>query len=429
MAGPLLASLAASPVAVVGAGDISVVVDPEATVGVALYLAAGIALGTASGLTPGLHANTFALMLAAAAPSLPGPAGHVAVAMLAAGVVHTFLDVVPAVALGVPDAAMAATALPAHRLVIDGRGREALRLSALGSGLAILLAIPLAIPVTAGMVRFYPLLRPRIPLVLTALVVLMVATEPSRRGRVAAGGLFLASAALGLATLDRTPDGLIGAGGLLAPLFAGLFGAPVLADALGGGGVPAQADGRIALGRRRIASVAGAGAVAGAIVGYLPGVSSAIAAAVVLMALPAAAGARGFIVATSGVNTANAVFALFALVALGTPRTGVLVAIDQAGAPLNLPLLLAGVAVAAAVGFCLVPVVGDRYLRWAGRIDYTRLSVGLLVGLAVLAFVFAGVVGLVAFIVAAGIRLLPPRVGTRRVHLMGVLIGPLVLGG
>ena len=408
---------------------IPVVVDPDATVGVVIYLAAGIVLGTASGLTPGLHANTFALLLASAAPSLPGPAGYIAVAMVAAGVVHTFLDVVPAVALGVPDAAMAATALPAHRLVIEGRGREALRLSALGSGLAVVLAIPLAIPVTAGMVRIYPHLQPRIPLVLTALAVLMVATEPSRRGRVAAAGLFMASAALGLATLDRTPTGLVGVGGLLAPLFAGLFGAPVLADALGGGGVPIQDDARLVMGRRRVAVVASAGAGAGAIVGYLPGVSSAIAAAVVLMAMPAAAGARGFIVATSGVNTANAVFALFTLVALGTPRTGVLVALDRAGAPLNLPLLLAGIAVAAAIGFCLVPIIGDRYLRWAGHVDYRRLSVVLLVGLAGLSVGFAGAVGLVAFLPAAGLGLLPPRVGTRRVHLMGVLIGPLILGG
>ncbi|ESS06042.1 MAG: putative membrane protein, partial [uncultured archaeon A07HB70] len=97
------------------------------------YAVVGVCLGTASGLTPGVHANAFALLLAAGAGALPGPALAVGAAMLAAGVVHTFLDVVPALALGVPDPSMAASALPGHRLVLAGRGREALRLSALGS--------------------------------------------------------------------------------------------------------------------------------------------------------------------------------------------------------------------------------------------------------------------------------------------------------
>jgi putative membrane protein len=91
------------------------------------YTLAGVALGTVSGLVPGVHANAFALLLAATAPTLSGPSTGVACAVLAAGVTHTFLDVVPALALGVPDAAMAAGSLPGHRLVLGGRGREALR--------------------------------------------------------------------------------------------------------------------------------------------------------------------------------------------------------------------------------------------------------------------------------------------------------------
>lgn len=117
------------------------------------FVAVGVLCGTLSGLTPGLHANNFALLMAAVAPKVPGPPTLVGAAMLAAGVTHTFLDVVPALALGVPDAAMAAVALPGHRLVLEGKGREALRLSALGSVLAVLFAVPLAIPMTELMVH------------------------------------------------------------------------------------------------------------------------------------------------------------------------------------------------------------------------------------------------------------------------------------
>jgi putative membrane protein len=163
-------------------------------------------------------------------------------------------------------------------------------------------------------------------------------------------------------------------------------------------------------------------------VGYLPGVSSAIAAVIVLAALPASTGDRGFVVATSGVNTANLIFALFALVALGTPRTGVLVAVNKAEVPLNLPLFLVVVVCAGAIGFVLVTVVGDRYLRVVGRADYTRLSVGVLGGLVCISYLFGGVPGIVAFVAASAIGLLPPRVRARRVHCMGVLMGPLIVG-
>ena len=153
----------------------------------------------------------------------------------------------------------------------------------------------------------------------------------------------------------------------------------------------------------------------------------AIAAAIVLGALPGG-GARGFVVAVSGVNTSNAVFALFALVALGSPRTGVLVALNEAAVPLNLPLLLGAVALASAVGVLLVPVVGDRYLAVAGRVDYPTLSVALLFGLAGLAYLFAGVTGVGAFAIASVVGMIPPKFGARRVHLMGVLMGPLIVG-
>jgi putative membrane protein len=404
-------------------------IAPSVGVEALAFVAAGVVLGTASGLVPGLHANNMALLLAAVAPGLPGPPRLVAAAMLAAGVVHSFLDVVPALALGVPDPAMAATALPGHRLVLQGRGHEALRLSALGSGAAVALAVPLAVPITRLMTAAYPLVRARLPLVLGTIAVLLVVTERHPVAMAGGAGCLLASGALGWATLDLSPQAPLAAGGMLTPLFAGLFGAPVLVDAISGAGVPEQDDATIALPRPLAGAVAGAGTLAGALVGYVPGVSSAVGGAAALLIVPGRYGARGFLVAVSGVNTANTVFALFALVALGAPRTGVMVAVERVDAPLALPLLLATVALAACVGFLLVPTVGDRYLTTVGRADYTRLSLSVLGVLAALSFLFAGATGVLVLVVATLLGLVPPRLGARRVTLMGVLMVPLILGG
>lgn len=408
-----------------GAG-VAVGVTPETTATALAFVLGGITLGTVSGLVPGLHANNFALLLAGFAPAVPADPLYVGAAMLAAGVTHTFLDIVPALALGVPDPAMAPTALPGHKLVLQGRGREALRLSALGSVLAVAFAVPLAVPVTLGMERLYPLIAANLSIVLGAVSLLLVVTERTTLARVG-GALSLAfSGALGVLTLDIPTGGVLPAGDMLAPLFAGLFGAPILIEALGGEGVPPQADSRVTTSRGFVLGVGFVGTLCGAFVGYLPGISAAIAAGAAMVVIPHR-GPRAFVVATSGVSTANTVFALFALVALGNPRTGVLVAVENAGVPHNLPILLGSVAIAAPVAFVLVLLVGDWYLELVGSVDNARLSVGVLSFLCVLVGAFTGLVGLLVFAVATVVGLIPARFGSRRMTLMGVLLVPLAL--
>jgi putative membrane protein len=392
------------------------------------FIFAGIAVGTVSGLTPGLHVNALAMLLAIAAPSVPGPPHVVGATLLAAGVTHSFLDVIPSLTLGVPDAAMAATTLPGHRLVLGGRGREALRLSALGSASAVAVALVLGYPTTLVMTRLYPAVRANLPLVLALVVVALLAGERTWLARGGALIAVVASGALGVVVLDATPTGVLPVSDVLLPAFAGLFGVPILLAAATGGGVPEQADARLATRPRTVARAALAGSGAGGVVGYVPGVSAAIAAVLSLAAIPGTAGDRGFLVAVSGVNTSNTIFALFALVALGSPRTGVLVAYERASLPLNLPLLLAAITIAGAVSVVLVVTIGDRALQVAHRIDNRRLVgvvLALLLGLAVL---FAGLQGVGVLMVASVVGFIPAATRSRRVHLMGVLLVPLATG-
>ncbi len=73
-------------------------------------------------------------------------------------------------------------------------------------------------------------------------------------------------------------------------------------------------------------------------------------------------------------------------------------------------------------------VVGDAYLEVVGRLTYWKVSVAVLAVLLALSYLFTGPVGIGIFAVATAIGLVPVRVRCRRVHLMGVLIGPLMLG-
>ncbi|MFB6134629.1 MAG: tripartite tricarboxylate transporter permease, partial [Halanaeroarchaeum sp.] len=336
------------------------------------FIGAGILLGAISGLTPGLHVNTIAVIMASVAPHIPAPPHLIGASMLAAGVTHSFLDVVPTLAIGVPDAAMAVSALPGHRLVMGGRGHETLRISAIGSATAVIAAAVFGVPVTLFMRALGDQVDAALPFLIVGIAVLLVATEPGPRGKVGGILALAASGILGLVLLDVPASGVLPGGDVLLPLLSGLFGVPVLVHAYYGAGVPRQGGPAIAWTRRAALGWGMVGATSGAIVAYVPGVTAAVAAAMSLVLMPTETGDREFVATVSGVNTSNALFGLFALVALGTPRNGVLVAFERAKLPPNVPLLLLAMLLAAAVSFVLVPVLGDRYLRVVGSFDPRR---------------------------------------------------------
>jgi putative membrane protein len=94
----------------------------------------------------------------------------------------------------------------------------------------------------------------------------------------------------------------------------------------------------------------------------------------------------------------------------------------------EIPVLVSGVIIAGVIGFLLVISLGDAYLELVGRLPYWKISAVVLAGLLCLSMLFAGVLGVVVFVVATAIGMVPVRLRARRVHLMGVLIGPLMFG-
>jgi TctA family transporter len=122
---------------------------------------AGTALGTFTGLVPGVHVNTMALLMLLSYPSLAvllvpfcGMAGVdpdlvpllLSCAIVSAAVTHSFLDFIPSVFIGVPDAEECLSILPGHRLLLAGKGHLAVRLAAGGSLSGAMIALLVSIP-------------------------------------------------------------------------------------------------------------------------------------------------------------------------------------------------------------------------------------------------------------------------------------------
>ena len=384
----------------------------------------GVVLGALTGLAPGIHANTLAAALLATGAGFAAVLGEeaLAAAMFAALITHTFLDNIPATFLGVPEAETALSVLPAHALCLEGRGEEAVRCSALGSALAMAFAVPLSLACVLLLPPLQPALDWGIGILLVAVVGYLVLSAESPAW---AFGVFVVSGALGLFALRYgfLAWHPLGADAVFLPLLSGLFGIPVVLTA-SHGPVPEQRFAGISIPDSVLARHSALGTLAGLLVGWLPGLSNATANGLLDAAVGYDRDRRGFIVATSAANTANAFIGLAAFFAIGRTRNGVLAAM----AGLSLPPMaeLMAVGLAAAVGGFLLTVRLAASARHLARVDGHLLSLAVVTLLVLLSAALAGPFGLFVLVLATAVGLVPPLANVRRVHAMGAIMLPVM---
>lgn len=409
-----------------------------------ISLFVGFILGIFSGLTPGLHSNNFAALLLAISPALLRVGLDpldLATAILAASVSHTFLDIIPSIFIGAPDADTALAVLPGHEMMLEGRGIEAVRLSALGSASSILVALVLIVPLSLLFGRFYDPFMDHVGLVLLAIAAVTILTE---RGEVIEGQgslfplkykliallLFLTSGLLGTFAfghqdLARSPLGFQPE--VLMPLLGGLFGASMLLISLGSRAeVPDQRETAFEMPARTISKAAFLGGFAGSVVAWVPGVTPAV--ATVATRFGSDCSGREFLISVSGVNTANALLTMVALLVVGRPRSGAAVAIEEL-VELDGRLLLFMVTVVVFVSilsYLATLAAGRAAAEFVRRLNYRRLCIAVLALLTALTYAFTGTFGLFLYLVSTVVGLMAPFAGVRKTHSMGVLMVPLL---
>lgn len=153
----------------------------------------GAGLGCLTGATPGIHVNTLCLVLtsslaallplAASAAAWVGAGADSATVLLACLIVaaaasHSFLDFLPSIFLGAPDEGNSLSTLPGHRLLLQGRGLEAVEQAAAGALVGGAVAAGLCVPlyfVLGPPLDLYPFVDAlSLPVALLAVVLLIV---------------------------------------------------------------------------------------------------------------------------------------------------------------------------------------------------------------------------------------------------------------
>jgi len=387
----------------------------------------GITAGIFTGLIPGIHVNGVCVALLGVGSAFVAygvPAHAVASFIIAMAVTHTILDFIPSIFLGAPEGATALSVLPGHRLLLQGKGLEALYLTVLG-GVWVTVAFVVLSPLLALVLPpFYGAIKPYIGLVLLLILVAMIVTESKKSWALV---VVLFSGAMGVLLWNNPIASL---GEMFFPLFMGLFGIPMLLISL--------REKSIIPPQERWIGVIDSGLVVGGVVksffssllvGTLPGVGASQA-TVLAQEITGKKDPREFLISVGGINTAVAMFSILSIYTIERARSGAAVAIgrmlDNFGVN-ELVLLISIALIAISVSSLLTLFIGRRFIHLITRIPYHKISVSIIVMLVLLVLLITGPFGLLVLFTATSLGLVAPLTGIKRSHLMSVLLVPLII--
>lgn len=384
------------------------------------FLLIGVGIGVATGVIPGFHPNLVAVLLLSLAPFTPMGS---AIMLVAAGVTNTFLNFIPSIYLGAPSASTALSVLPGHKMLLEGRAYEALRLTVVG-GLISIVFVVVTLPLTFNFVsHLYPVVKEYMHLILLAVIGYMFLKDRDLNG----AGVFVLSGLLGYVVMEMN---FIGTRYDLFPLLSGLFGVSMLLHSLRKEPeIPPQDRSVDYVGSGTALRGGLVGSLAGMVVGLLPGIGSAQA-TYMAQEISGRKGTRNFMVAIGGVNTSNIIFSLLALYLIGRGRSGIAVSISNllTEITLNTSLIFVIVAIASAGSAAFLTLyIGKRGLGLFRMVDYRKLCAGVIVFILTMAVFLTGPRGLIVALVGSVLGLSSILSGARRSYLMGCILIPVIL--
>jgi len=388
----------------------------------ALFLLLGIAIGTITGLIPGLHPNTvFIIVLSATFLLSSFPVYCVLAFIISLAVSNTFFDFIPAILFGAPEEDSVLSVLPGHRMLLKGRGYEALFLTVMG-GLGVMLLTILSLP---ALFYFLPLIyntiKPVMHILLSLVVLWMIFMEKGRR-KIPALLVFLLAGMFGFLTLNSFPSEQA-----LFPALTGLFALSTLVTSIITK-IKLPPQRKPAEIRENWVKGSVTGWLAGMIAGLLPGIGSSQAGIIAAQVLRAKL--KDFLIALGGINTSNIFFTFIVFYVIGKTRSGAVWALSQVVDTLS----LFDISIVIITGFVTCLVSGVLTIKTGGiiigrmkGINYTKMMVFTFSLLFLLVFVFTGITGILVSLTGMFIGLLAISLGIRRTHLMGFLLLPTIL--
>jgi putative membrane protein len=384
----------------------------------------GVLIGLFAGIVPGMHINTLLpLLLSLAALTNFDP--HYLVTLIAStAITEIFVNFISSVFIGAPDSSTALSVLPSHKLLLEGRGYEAIKLTVIGGIGALILSLAIVSFLSQFFKFLYELSRPYVHWLLITVLIFMIATEKKLKKIFSAILIIFLSGFLGIVVLNSTLTN----SNILFPLLTGFFGLPTLITSIfEKAKIPKQEnDEKLKISRKEIVKSIALGSIAGIIVGFLPaiGISEA---AVIVQYLGKTNDARNFLITLSGINVGNEVFSLISLYLVNNPRSGSSVAIQKILPNLtfyDVLLIIGVICFSSGLAAVLTLYLGKKIPKYLEKINYTSLCISVIIFIFGMVFLLTGTLGLLIAFASASIGLLCVNLQVKRSHCIGCLLLP-----
>lgn len=378
----------------------------------------GVLSGTITGLTPGIHINLVALFLVSLSTSVFLNINPIflIVFIVAMSITHTFLDFIPSIFLGAPDEDTGLSILPGHKLLLQGKGYEAVILTLYGS----MLAIPIILIFTPIFIYLLPKIFSSIQLImffiLINIVVFSILTE--KTSKFYAFLIFMLSGFLGITSLNLPINQS------LLPLLTGLFGSSsLITSIIKKQKIPKQKITKLKEIKPKLKNPLLASILSAPLCSFLPSLGSGQAA--VIGSTIISVENKEFLVLLGSLNTIVMGLSFVTLYSIQKSRTGSAVAVSQLIQNFNLSVLviiLLTIIISSLLAALLTIYISKIFAKRFLNINYSKLSIFILIFISAVVILFSGLLGFLVYLVATSIGLSAILTGIRRTHLMGGLM-------
>ncbi len=384
----------------------------------------GIGFGIVTGITPGVHVNLISVVLLSLSPMLLKFTTPLAlsVVIISMAITHTFLDIIPSIFLGAPDSDEAASVLPGHKLLLEGKGYEAVMLTIIGAlgGLVIsMVMLPAFVPLAKYL---YPVVKDYIGYILLAVIIYLIMRE---KEKMTVACIFLFSGVLGIAVFSLTElkDPLF-------PLLSGLFGTSMLLLSVKDNTrLPEQKTTGIEFEKKKGIKATLCSVIAGWFCSFMPGLGPSEA-AILGSTFFKDLGNKGFLILTGGLGTVNMALSLVTFYTLGKARNGAIVTVSEIIVTVDYRtfLIFWGVSLAAGgIATVLASKFSKIFAKLMCRINYKILCISIVCLITCLVIIISGWLGLLVLAISTFFGMIPALKNVGRNHMMGCLLVPVMI--
>jgi putative membrane protein len=383
------------------------------------FVLLGIGVGLFAGLCPGMHPNTLFFIVVALSSFIPASSYSLIAFIITVSITDLMSNYIPNIFLSVPDTDLVINVLPGHRLVLEGRGYDALFISLLGAYGTLILCL-FFLPLLIYIIPFlHDFVYPYIHVLLLITTVWMCLVEKGIKKKFLCALMYGMSGVWGLLCLNSPA---IKSQDVLFPALIGMFGLSSLILSLKEKTrLPKQNLSKdIEVGK--IWKSLFVGLIAGLLTGILPGIGQSQAA--VMVSTFGRMSEKEFLGSLSGINMSNLIFSIISLYSFGKIRSGTAAAIDEiSNFGLNELVFSACIMLlSSSLAVLITWFIGKKLLKYLQKVNYSLVSKIVIFLIISMVFWFTGFIGLFILFISTCMGMLPALLGIKRTSNMGFLM-------